>query len=170
MTTDFTLRVTLELGSHRRVFEAAELAAALGDDGLEPALLAILFRGPCPQAVNKGRGTLGGGVPRPEKNANVDKHSFVRSGRDRGCRGEGRKSEAEELAQFLADRLQDQKSLALYRRIARAVPADVVRDCLGRALDLPASQVRRSRAAYFTAMCLPYLRLSEHEQPSSYPS
>lgn len=157
---DFALRITLELGTHHREFEAAELAAILELDDLEPALLGLLFQGPHPQVVNKRRGTLGGGDSRQENNENV---SFVREeeGRERGCRGEGREEEARELASFLAERLDDAKSLAFYRRIARIVPSPIIRDCLTRALDLPARDVRRSRAAYFTALCLPHLR--EHE-------
>lgn len=77
------------------------------------------------------------------------------------CRDRGGREERELLASFLADRLCDAKSLALYLRIARALPESLVRDCLSRALDLPAREVKRSRAAYFTALCLPHLR--EHE-------
>ncbi len=163
MNPDFALRITLELGTHRREFEAAELTSILALDDLEPALLALLFRGPYPQFVNKRRGGRGEEASRLEKNDNDDINSFVREGeeRERGCRGKGREEEIEALASHLADRLDDRKSLALYRRLARTVPAEVIRDCLGHALDLPRSQVRRSRAAYFTALCLPHLRERE---------
>ena len=160
---DFTLRVSLELGTRRREFEAAELAAALDQDDLEPVLLALLFDGPCPQVVNKRRGTLGGGDPRKERNANDDMYALVREGeeKEKGCRGKEREEKAEALAFHLADRLNDHKSLALYRRMAHVVPAGIIRDCLARALDVPRSEVRRSRAAYFTALCLPHLRERE---------
>lgn len=157
---DFTLRITLELGTRRREFEAQDLAATFGLDDLEPALLALLFQGPYPQLVNKRRGTIGGGASRKENNENV---SFVREEeeRERGSRGEGREEEARKLASYLADRLRDAKSLALYLRITRALSESLVRDCLSRALDLPAREVKRSRAAYFTALCLPHLRERE---------
>ena len=165
----FTLRITLELGTRRREFEAAELAAALDLDGLEPLLLALLFRGPYPQLVNKRRGVRGEGASRKEGNDNDDIYSFVREGeeRERGCRGKEREEGAEVLAIHLADRLDDRKSLALYRRLARAIPAPIIRDCLARTLDVPRSKVRRSHAAYFTALCLPHLR--EHEAHAGRP-
>lgn len=172
MTTDFALRITLELGTQRREFEVAELASVLDLDGLEPALLALLFRGPCPQVANKGRGTLGGEVARKESNANGDIYSLVREGeeRERGCRGKEREEGAEALAQYLADRLDDRKSLAFYRRLARTVPAETIRACLVRAIDLPPSSVRRSRAAYFTALCLSHLRSLERQAEPTKPS
>lgn len=49
---DFTLRVTLELGTLRREFEAQELAAILGLDELEPTLLSLLLKGTCPHHIN----------------------------------------------------------------------------------------------------------------------
>ncbi len=157
---DFALRITLELGTRHREFEAAELAAILEFDDLEPVLLGLLFQGPHPHVVNKRREGREGGASRKENNENV---SFVREeeGRERGCRGEGREEEDRDFASFLAERLDDAKSLAFYRRVARIVPSPIIRDCLTRALDLPARDVRRSRAAYFTTLCLPHLR--EHE-------
>jgi hypothetical protein len=72
--------------------------------------------------------------------------------------------EVERTACYLADRLDDSKSLAFYRRVAASVPAEVIRDALTRALDLRPANVRRSRAAYFTSLVRPYL---QHRLPDS---
>jgi hypothetical protein len=61
----------------------------------------------------------------------------------------------------LADKLGDTKSMAFFRRVAEVVPAEVIRDALVRALDLRPSDVRRSRAAYFTSLIMPHLRRCE---------
>lgn len=66
--------------------------------------------------------------------------------------------EVERIACHLADRLDDTKSLAFYRRVAASIPTEVIRDALARALDLRPASVRRSRAAYFTSLVRPHLQ------------
>ena len=66
--------------------------------------------------------------------------------------------EVEKMACYLADRLEDGKSLAFYRRVAASLPVEVIREALTRALDLRAANVRRSRAAYFTSLVQPHLQ------------
>jgi hypothetical protein len=41
------------------------------------------------------------------------------------------------------------------------VPAEIIRDALVNALDLRPSDIRRSRAAYFTSLVMPHLRRHE---------
>jgi hypothetical protein len=66
--------------------------------------------------------------------------------------------EIEKTACYLADRLDDGNSLAFYRFVAEHVSAEVIRNSLTRALDLPAANIRRSRAAYFTSLVRPHLQ------------
>jgi hypothetical protein len=66
--------------------------------------------------------------------------------------------EIENTACYLADRLDDGNSLAFYRLVAEHVATEVIRNSLTRALDLPAANVRRSRAAYFTSLIRPHLQ------------
>ena len=66
--------------------------------------------------------------------------------------------EIEKTACYLADRLDDGNSLAFYRLVAEHVTSEIIRNSLTRALDLPAANVRRSRAAYFTSLVRPHLQ------------
>ncbi len=72
--------------------------------------------------------------------------------------------EVERMAVYLAERLDDTKSLAFYRRVATSVPAEIIRDRLTRALDLRPASIRRSRAAYFTSLIQPFL---QHRLPDA---
>jgi hypothetical protein len=80
----------------------------------------------------------------------------------RGAFGQAREGiprpQIEKTACYLAERLDDAKSLDFYRRVAASVPTEVIREALARALDLPAANVRRSRAAYFTSLLRPHLQ------------
>jgi hypothetical protein len=87
--------------------------------------------------------------------------SFDWEGRAKGKGGAARKQAAERTASYLADKLGDSKSLAFFRRAADVLPPEVIRDALVRALDLRSSDVRRSRAAYFTSIIMPHLRRCE---------
>ncbi len=89
----------------------------------------------------------------------------------RGCRGrEGgadTAADVERIAVHLADRLADWKSLAFFRLVARSVPEQEIHRALRLALDIPRSEVRRSRAAYFTALVRPFLpSLDTRRNPS----
>lgn len=65
-------------------------------------------------------------------------------------------NDIERVAAHLASALRDEKSIAYFRLVARAVPREVIRDALARALD--ARSVRRSRAALFAHLVRPHLR------------
>jgi hypothetical protein len=67
-------------------------------------------------------------------------------------------SDAERIAAHLACALRDEKSLDYFRLVARAVPREVIRDALARALD--ARSVRRSRGALFAHLVRPYMQHS----------
>jgi hypothetical protein len=75
---------------------------------------------------------------------------------DRGERGQAVES-FECFADYLARRLRDEKSTAWYQLVVRAVPREVVQGALTRALDVPRRDIRRSRAALFTAIVKPHL-------------
>jgi hypothetical protein len=75
---------------------------------------------------------------------------------DGGSRTAPSVDDSERLADYLATRLGDEKSLAFYGLVARSVPREVIGDALGRALDVPRHNVRRSRAALFTALIRPH--------------
>lgn len=76
----------------------------------------------------------------------------------RGREGGARDDDAVmRIAVHLADRLADWKSLAFFRLVARSVPAQVIQGALTCALDVPAADLRVSRAACFTALVRPYL-------------
>ena len=61
----------------------------------------------------------------------------------------------ERVAAHLASALRDEKSIAFFRIVARAVPREVIRDALTRALD--ARSIRKSRGALFAHIVRPYL-------------
>lgn len=72
---------------------------------------------------------------------------------------------SEALAIYLADRLNDWHSIAWYRQVTRRVSPSIVRDALVRTLDVPASCIRKSRAAYFTTLIRGHVRRGRHEAP-----
>ena len=160
------LQITLARAGRTCTIAGAELAKLVGSPGLVIRLAAVLYS----RGFAAGReGTTGvGGATRQEetnerngKNINLKPRSF----RDGGSKGEGGlRPEAERTACYLADRLDDGKSLAFYRLVAASVPAEVIREALTRALDLKAANIRRSRAAYFTSLIRPHLR---HRLPDS---
>jgi hypothetical protein len=53
------------------------------------------------------------------------------------------------------------EELGLLPPRAEILPPEVIRDALVKALDLRPSDVRRSRAAYFTSIIMPHLRRCE---------
>jgi len=61
----------------------------------------------------------------------------------------------ERIAAHLASALRDEKSIVFFRLVARAVPREVIRDALTRALD--AQSVHRSRSALFVHLVRRYL-------------
>jgi hypothetical protein len=91
----------------------------------------------------------------------LGQRSFGWDERPRGDGVSARSQAAERTASHLADKLGDQKSMAFFRRAAEVLPPEVIRDALVKALDLRPSDVRRSRAAYFTSIIMPHLRRCE---------
>jgi hypothetical protein len=79
---------------------------------------------------------------------------------------DGSPADIERIAAHLASALRDERSLDYFRLVARAVPGEVIRDALSRALD--ARSVRRSRAALFVHIVRPHLpRRSLTERPET---
>ena len=173
----FDFRITLELGPHRRVVTLAALAQALGLAGHEAKLRSLLFAAACPEPVHNPFGekkpteTMGLSSLEETKNGNdnntiYSSFSFRRNREDEGSRGEEGGSGSEHLAVYLADRFDDWKSYRFFLLVASSVPREVIREALVRALDVPRRDVRRSRAAYFTALVRPHLARRAHARPS----
>lgn len=160
--------LVLRLGSVERVLDVDAIATALGIDvaSLETRLLA------CAKIDPNDARTI------DRNDGRVDTYPQSIDGGDRGPREEAAVPEppesVEALASYLAERLADPMGLAWYERVARGVPHDIVSRALAAALDLPPSAVRRSRAAYFTAIVRPHLRAGHgphsHARTSSRPS
>jgi hypothetical protein len=153
------LQITLARAGRTCTLTGAEVAELVGSPGLVIRLAAVLYaRGSGLGREGKG---IGGATQHEETNERNGKEINLksRSSRDGGSQGEGSlRPEVERTACYLADRLDDAKSLAFYRLVAASVPAEVIRDALTRALDLPLAHVRRSRAAYFTSLIRPHLQ------------
>ena len=160
------LEITLSRSGRTLTLTGAELAQLLDSPGIVIRLAAVLYSRTRPATGREGTTGMGEAarqVGTDERNGRkID--SEQRSFWDEGCRGEGaptRGEAAEQTASYLADKLGDTKSKAFFRRVAEVVPAEVIRDALVRALDLRPSDVRRSRAAYFTSLIMPHLRRCE---------
>lgn len=168
----FDVAVTLTLGTMRRVIASRDLARALDLPRLPAQLLAVLFSLD-PEAVVHSSSTREKGVggrersPLPGTDGFQDSLSgpFVPGGEAGGLgdEGEGRgrtgavDNSTERLADYLASALRDEKSTTWFLLVAKIVPREVIRDALTRALDVPSRDVRRSRAAIFTALVRPYV-------------
>lgn len=161
------LQITLSRSGRIYTLTGAELAQLLDSPGIVIRLAAVLYSRTRPATGRKGITGMGE-VARQEKTGerngsktDSEQRSF---GWDKESRGEGvsaRGPAAERTASYLADKLGDTKSMAFFCRVAEVVPAEVIRDALVRALDLRPSDVRRSRAAYFTSLIMPHLRRCE---------
>ena len=150
------LAIVLRFGRHERALGVSELEAALQVSSLRTQLLALVFSPENSQAIHEREG--GKGVERvrqvPET-VNGKKGSFktVPVREREGGLGEGRETSSEiASAAHLADALGDWSSIAFFRRVVSRVPAEVIREALLAALDVPRQDLRRSRAAYFTAV------------------
>ena len=160
------LEITLSRAGRTYALTGAELARLLDSPGIVIRLAAVLYSR---SRANAGReGTTGKGEATRQEETDERNgrktDSEQRSFWDEGCRGEGVPAcgeAAEQTASYLADKLGDAKSLAFFRRVAEVVPAEVIRNALVAALDLRPSDVRRSRAAYFTSLVMPHLRRCE---------
>ena len=160
------LEITLSRAGRTSTLTGAELAQLLDSPGIVIRLAAVLYSRSRPITGREGTTGIGEATSQEEPNERNGKktHLQQRSFWDEGCRGEGIPAcgqAAEQTASYLADKLGDAKSLAFFRRVAKVVPAEVIRDALVTALDLRPSDIRRSRAAYFTSLVMPHLRRCE---------
>jgi hypothetical protein len=133
------LQITLARAGLRYTIAGAELAKLVGSPGIVIRLAAVLYA--------HGAGS---GLECPPEQGRQAAAKQQAAGNLR--------PEIERTACYLAERLNDGRSLSFYRRVAENVPSDVVRESLVRALDVKAANIRRSRAAYFTSIIRPYLQ------------
>lgn len=165
MTPLSDIRLTIDFGDRRQSFFADALAELLVGFSLAEALARL-----CPDVVHmaiQGEGDSEGsprqGVTNGDQNVvlKTDYETFPIVPRDH--EGTSRDGTAA-LASYLADCLSDRKSFAFYCEVARVVPADDIERALVAALDVPRRDIRRSRAAYFTAIIKPHLAARERGQ------
>jgi hypothetical protein len=165
--------VTVACGGRRTELSFGTVVKLLGHDAAAK-LVGAVFVGRRAQAIHSQNGEEGGRGKKgqelfPVTNAvqNQNYENALRLGEEAsgGVGEEGERAaqtaapvdDNERLADYLATRLGDEKSLAFYGLVARSVPREVIGDALSRALDVPRQNVRRSRAALFTALIRPHL-------------
>ena len=160
------LVVTLELGTRRRVVTVREIAHELGDPGLAGRLIALALGASRDSGERRGEG---GGEGQVASAATQNAFQEILETRLRSGSGEGAggarvaepeptapgHEDVERVAAHLASALRDEKSIAFLRIVARAVPREVIRDALTRALD--AQNIRKSRSALFAYIVRPHL-------------
>jgi len=157
------LQITLSRSGRTCTLTGAELAKLVDSPGMVIRLAAVLYSRTRPVTGKEGisgKGEVAGQEETRERNGTEDILGQRSFGWDESRR-EGvstREQLAERTASYLADKLGDHKSMAFFRRAAEALPPEVIRDALMKALDLRPSDVRRSRAAYFTSLIMPHLR------------
>jgi hypothetical protein len=161
------LEITLSRSGRTCALTGAELARLLDSPAIVIRLAAVLYSRSRPgtgkEVATKNAATVGQQeTNEPNERENIrGQCSFAWDG---GSKREGlsvRTHAAERTASYLADKLGDRKSLTFFRRAVEVLPPEVIRDALVRALDLRPTDVRRSRAAYFTSIIMPHLRRCE---------
>jgi hypothetical protein len=155
------LEITLSRASRTCTLTGAELAKLVDSPGMVIRLAAVLYSRTRPVT---GKGESGGNEEIEDGNGTenvLGQRSFGWDERPGGDGVSARAQAAERTASYLADKLGDPKSLAFFRRVAEVLPPEVICDALVRALDLRPTDVRRSRAAYFTSIIMPHLRRCE---------
>ena len=157
------LEITLSRAGRTCALTGAELAQLLDSPGVVIRLAAVLYSRSRPVVGREGTAKKGGAAKQEETNGRNGMENVLgqRSFGWEESRREGvssRGQAAERTASYLADKLGDPKSIAFFRRAAEVLPPEVIRDALVKALDLRPSDVRRSRAAYFTSLIMPHLR------------
>lgn len=157
------LEITLVRAGRTCALTGAELAQLLDSPGIVIRLAAVLYSRSRPVTGNGGATEKGEAVRQEEGNERSGMENVLgqRSfgwDESKGKRVSTRGQAAERTASYLADKLGDPKSMAFFRRVAEILPPEVIRDALVKALDLRPSDVRRSRAAYFTSLIMPHLR------------
>jgi len=158
------LEITLARAGRSCALTGAELAQLLDSPGIVIRLAAVLYSRSRPVTGNSGATEKGEAVRQEEGNERsgmenvLGQRSFAWDERAKGEEVSARGQAAERTASYLADKLGDSKSMAFFRRVAEVLPPEVIRDALVKALDLRSSDIRRSRAAYFTSLIMPHLR------------
>jgi hypothetical protein len=158
------LEITLSRAGRTCALTGAELAHLLDSPGVVIRLAAVLYSRTRPVAGKEEATGKKGTVRQSETNERngmeniLGQRSFAWDERARGEEVSARGQAAERTASYLADKLGDPKSIAFFRRAAEALPPEVIRDALVKALDLRPGDIRRSRAAYFTSLIMPHLR------------
>jgi hypothetical protein len=170
MTHAFSLRLTVSLGSRSATLTLPALAALLGAEAA--ARLVGLALGSARHEdihnLNEERGGRGSMEPpagtRTKNGIERELSEPVQTvPGDEGSRGEEGAAAVDNVASYLADALEDPRSLRFFRLVAANVPGDVIRECLTRARDIPRRDIRRSRAAVFTKLVLPHLKHCHRE-------
>jgi hypothetical protein len=153
MENPFDLVVTLEIGKHRRVVSAREIAHEFGDPSLAIRLVALAMGS---AAVGIGQvGEAGVQASSVTRNAFPETPTDTRNALPAAKAIPNDEDDAESVAVHLASTLRDEKSIAYFRIVARAVPRGVISDALTRAMN--ARAVRRSRSALFVHIVRPYM-------------
>ena len=147
------LEITLSRSGRTYTLTGAELAKLLDSPSIVIRLASVLYSRSQPIAEK--------GKEKGEVSRDPEQRSFRWVEGSKGERTSARGEAAERTASYLADKLGDAKSMAFFRRAAEVLPPEVIRDALVKALDLRPSDVRRSRAAYFTSLIMPHLRRCE---------
>ena len=161
------LQITLARAGRTCTLTGAELAKLVDSPGVVIRLAAVLYSRTRPVTGKEGASGKEEVVRQEEtreRNGTENILGQCSFGWDAGSGGDGvsaRAQAAERTASYLAERLSDTKSMAFFRRVAEVLAPEVIRDALVRALDLRPSDVRRSRAAYFTSIIMPHLRRCE---------
>jgi hypothetical protein len=161
------LQITLSRSGRICTLTGAELAKLVDSPGMVIRLAAVLYSRTRPVTGKEGASWKGEVVRKEEKrnwNGTENILGQCSFGWDAGSGGDvvsARAQAAERTASYLAEKLGDRKSMAFFRRVAEVLAPEVIRDALVRALDLRPSEVRRSRAAYFTSIIMPHLRRCE---------
>ena len=155
------LQITLARSGRTCTLTGGELAKLVDSPGMVIRLAAVLYSRSRPIA---GKEDAVRQEETRERNGTeniLGQRSFGWDAGSGGDRISARAQAAERTASYLADKLGDRKSMAFFHRVAEVLAPEVIRDALVRALDLRPSDVRRSRAAYFTSIIMPHLRRCE---------
>jgi hypothetical protein len=154
------LQITLARSGRTCTLTGAELAKLVDSPGMVIRLAAVLYSRSRPI---EGKEDVVRQEEIDERNVkeNILGQRLFGWDESRGEALSTRSQAAERTASYLADKLGDAKSMAFFRRVAEVLAPEVIRDALVRALDLRPSDVRRSRAAYFTSIIMPHLRRCE---------
>ncbi|MCC7540581.1 MAG: hypothetical protein IT379_30480 [Deltaproteobacteria bacterium] len=157
------IAITLACGRFVRRVTPEALAAALGLATVRPALLSLLLRPGEPDTVPAGPSPSGEPTEGERSfgtNVNVPENILIGNVHERALvpRTNVAPERARDLADHLAQALDDPASLLWFRKVVQSLDEATVTNALDRALRVPEHAIRRSRAAYFTGIVAPLLR------------